>query len=164
MRFDKIVITGAYRKTARNIRRCLRTALKYEDPPFRAHVNVTVTDNEGIQQLNCVYRNIDSATDVLSFPMLDWFDGEGELPAPYDRDANGRVELGDIVLSYERALEQARAFGHSVDRECGYLTVHSLLHLLGYDHDDGEQRRILMRRHEEIIMKKAGLPRIAEGE
>lgn len=162
MRFDKIEIEGADRRTAHLIKRCIRTALACEKVPFRVKVNVTVTDNEGIKALNSEHRGIDSATDVLSFPLLDWRDGKGEMPQKYEYDPDSRcVELGDVVLSHERAIAQAREYGHSPERECGYLTVHSILHLLGYDHVDDEPRRRLMRGREESIMAKAGLPRIA---
>ena len=120
-----------------------------------------MTDNEGIRVLNREHRNIDAPTDVLSFPLLDWHDGKGAMPEKWEYDPESHcVELGDVVLSHERALAQAEEFGHSADRECGYLTVHSILHLLGYDHVDDEPRRRLMRQHEEDIMKKAHLERV----
>lgn len=162
-KFHKIDIYDADRPTARLIRRCIRTALYLEQVPFRAKVNVTVTDDEGIRELNRDHRNIDAPTDVLSFPLLDWIDGKGDLPQRWDYDPDSHcVELGDVVLSKERAAAQAAEFGHSVERECGYLTVHSVLHLLGYDHVDDEPRRKKMRAREEAIMTAVGLPRITE--
>lgn len=156
----KIEIRGADRPTARLLRRCVRTALKMQKLPFRAKVAVTVTDDEGIRALNRGHRGVDAATDVLSFPLLDWVDGEGETPGALDYDPESRcVELGDVVLSFERAKEQAERFGHGVRRECGYLTVHSVLHLLGYDHVDDEARRRKMRAREEEIMTALGLAR-----
>ena len=153
MPFHKIEITGADRKTAKLIRRCIKAALRYERIPFRAKVNVTVTDDAGIRDLNREHRNIDSPTDVLSFPLLDWVDGKGEMPQPWDYDLDTKcVELGDVVISAERARAQAIEFDHSFERECGYLVVHSILHLLGYDHVDEGPRKALMRGFEEDIM------------
>ncbi|MBQ4353527.1 MAG: rRNA maturation RNase YbeY [Clostridia bacterium] len=119
---------------------------------FRRNVilSVTFTDNEGIREKNREFREIDSATDVLSFPMYDM--RNGDMPEPY-----GDVELGDIVLSLERAEEQANEFGHSYERECAFLTVHSMLHLLGYDHVDSEEDDREMREHQRVVMKKIGL-------
>ena len=156
MRFHKIEIEGADRPTARLIRRCIRAALRQQRVPFRAKVNVTVTDDEGIRALNREHRNIDAATDVLSFPLLDWVDGQGDLPQPWDYDPDTKcVELGDVVISAQRAGAQAEEFGHSFARECGYLTVHSVLHLLGYDHVDEGPRKLLMRGFEEDIIRLA---------
>ncbi len=155
-----IEIEGADRKTAHLVRRCVRRTLNMAALPFRAKVHVTVTDDEGIRTLNREHRGIDKPTDVLSFPLLDWVDGAGDLPERWDYDPDTRsVELGDVVLSYERAKAQAEQFGHSAARECGYLTVHSVLHLLGYDHVDDEPRRRRMRRKEEEIMASLGLSR-----
>lgn len=155
-----VEIHGADHKTAHLIRRCVRMTLRMAELPFRAKVNVTVTDDAQIQTLNREHRGIDRPTDVLSFPLLDWTDGDGDLPAPWDYDPETRsVDIGDVVLSYERAKAQAQEFGHSVERECGYLTVHSVLHLLGYDHVDDEPRRKTMRQREEMIMDLLGLKR-----
>ena len=155
-----IEIEGADHKTAHLVRRCVRRTLNMAALPFRAKVHVTVTDDEGIRALNREHRNIDAATDVLSFPLLDWKDGVGDLPKRWDYDPDSRcVELGDVVLSYERAQAQAQQFGHSAARECGYLTVHSVLHLLGYDHVDDEARRRRMRKKEEEVMSALGLSR-----
>lgn len=163
LKFHKIEIRGADRTCARLIRRCIRAVLLLEQVPFRCKVCVTVTDDEGIRTVNREHRQVDAATDVLSFPLLDWYDGKGALPARWDYDpASHCVELGDVVLSYERAAAQARQFGHSVERECGYLTVHSVLHLLGYDHVDDALRRRRMRRREEAVMTALRLPRVAQ--
>lgn len=159
MLFNKHIIEidgSADSETIKIIGRCVREALIYEDLPFRAKVTVTVTDDEGIRKLNREYRDIDRATDVLSFPLLDWCDGKGPLPGAEDYDPScRRVLLGDVVISAERARAQAEEFGHSFSRECGYLCVHSILHLLGYDHVDEGPRKMLMRGHEEDIMKFA---------
>jgi len=156
MKFHKILIDGAERPTEKLIRRCIRAALRQQRVPFRVKVNVTVTDDAGIRELNREHRDIDAATDVLSFPLLDWVDGEGALPQPWDYDPDTKcVELGDVVISAERARAQAEEYGHSFERECGYLVVHSILHLLGYDHVDEGPRKVLMRGFEEDIMKLA---------
>ena len=119
-------------KIKRTVARAVKGALKYQKFPYNAEVSVTFTDNEGIRELNAEHRNKDSATDVLSFPMYDFKNGE----EPID---DMPVELGDIVLSLERAAEQAEQFGHSLKREIAFLTVHSVLHLLGYDHETGDE-------------------------
>ena len=110
------------------VKKAVKGALKYMSFSYDAEVSVTFTDNEGIRELNREYREKDSATDVLSFPMYDFKSGD----IPFEGE---RAELGDIVLSLERADEQAKQFGHSFKRECAFLTVHSMLHLLGYDHE-----------------------------
>lgn len=134
------------------IRRAIRTALDCEGFHKNAVVSVTFTDNMGIAVKNREFRGIDSATDVLSFPMYDF--NSGEHP---DKDTD--CELGDIVLSLERAQTQALEYGHSFERECAFLTVHSVLHLLGYDHVNSEEEDENMREHQRVIMKKLGLER-----
>ena len=134
----------------RLIKKAIRGTLECENFKENAIVSVTFTDNEGIREKNREFRNIDSPTDVLSFPMYDMRNGDVPLPG---EDA----ELGDIVLSLERAEEQADEFGHSYERECAFLTVHSMLHLLGYDHVDSEEDDLEMREHQRIVMKKIGL-------
>ena len=117
----------------------------------RCDVSVTFTDNEGIHILNREYRGIDRPTDVLSFPQFDFADGEA-LP-----DGDETVSLGDIVLSLERAEEQAREYGHSFSREAAFLTVHSVLHLLGYDHERGDEEDADMRARQRTVMRAIGL-------
>ncbi len=108
-------------------------------------------DNEQIHKLNLQYRNKDVATDVLSFPM-----GENGV---YDvNHSTGAKVLGDIVISMEKAVEQAERYGHSLEREVGYLTAHSMLHLLGYDHEKGGIEKVRMREKEEQVMTELGLP------
>ena len=117
-----------------------------------AEVDVSIVDNAQIQEINREHRKIDAVTDVLSFPL-----GEN---GHYDvNPETGAKMLGDIVLSIERAVEQAEQFGHSLQREIGYLTVHSILHLLGYDHVDGGLEAVRMREREEAVMTSVGLPR-----
>lgn len=135
----------------RLIRRAIRTTLAREGFTRSAELSVTFTDNEGIRALNREYRKIDRATDVLSFPQFDFYGGE-ELP-----EGDESVALGDIVLSLERAEEQAREFGHSFSREVAFLTVHSVLHLLGYDHELGDAEDADMRERQRAVMHDMGL-------
>lgn len=134
------------------IRRCCHATLELEGFEGSAEVNVIMVDNDQIRQINNEHRHIDASTDVLSFPM-----GEN---GKYDvNPETGAMMLGDIVLSIERAQEQAKQFAHSLQREVGYLTVHSMLHLLGYDHVDGGLEAVRMREREEAVMLQVGLPR-----
>ena len=130
------------------VRRAVLATLEYEGVDADCEVSVTFTDNGGIRALNREYRDIDRATDVLSFPQIDY--GEGEK-------IEGRAMLGDIVLSLERAREQAEEFGHSFERECAFLCAHSTLHLLGYDHELSDEDDADMRRRQSEIMEKMGL-------
>ena len=143
-----------------HIRKCIQCAMEHQGVPFPYEINVLVTDNEGIRAINRETRNIDQETDVLSFPLFEFI--PGELPEHWDElvdMATGRVQLGDMVLSVEKAVEQGYEFGHGIKREIGYLTVHSMLHLLGYDHlDEGPMKR-QMRRQEEAIMAQLMLRR-----
>ena len=136
----------------RLIRKAILGALKYEQFTLPVTVSVTFTDNEGIREYNREYREIDKATDVLSFPMYDFRNGD-------EPEEGEPVCLGDIVLSLERAAEQAEEFGHSFNRETAFLTVHSVLHLLGYDHLLSEEDDIDMRKRQKDIMNEIGLPR-----
>ena len=134
------------------IRRCCHAVLELEQFEGSAEVDVSLVDNEQICAINREQRNIDMPTDVLSFPL-----GENGV---YDQNpATGAYMLGDIVISLERAAAQAEEYGHSFRREVGYLTVHSMLHLLGYDHVDGGLEAVRMREKEEAVMLSVGLPR-----
>ena len=134
------------------VRKCIAAVLRHEAFGRPAEVSVSFVDNEQIRELNAEYRNKDSATDVLSFPL-----GENDV---YDIDEeNGACELGDIVISVERAMEQAEEYGHSLEREIGWLTVHSMLHLLGYDHETSEEDARDMRQREEAVLQSLGLVR-----
>lgn len=148
---DKLEITAALRGL---IRRAIGAALKYEGFPYDAEVSVTLVDNEGIRTLNAEYRNIDRATDVLSFPMYEG----GEIDEG-DVLEGEPVSIGDIVLSLERAEEQAKEFGHSFEREVAFLCVHSVLHLLGYDHELGEEEEKDMFARQEAVLVKMKLTR-----
>jgi probable rRNA maturation factor len=133
------------------IRRCCNAVLEMEHFTDAAEISVVFVDNSQIQSLNKQYRNKDMATDVLSFPM-----GENGV---YDTNhSTGAKILGDIVISMEKAVEQAERYGHSLEREVGYLTAHSMLHLLGYDHEKGGIQKVRMREKEEQVMTELGLP------
>ena len=133
------------------IRRTCNAVLQMEKFEGSAEVSVTFVDNEQIRELNKQYRDKDAATDVLSFPM-----GENGV---YDiNHSTGAKILGDVVISVERAVEQAERYGHSLEREIGYLTAHSMLHLLGYDHENGGLEKGRMREKEELVMTQLGLP------
>ena len=134
------------------VRRAVETTLDYEQYENPIEVSVTFTDNEGIRELNRKFRNIDRATDVLSFPLFD-YTGESEEP-PVDEFVG---MLGDIVISLEQAKKQAEEFGHSFEREAAFLTVHSMLHLLGYDHEAGGDEEADMRRRQREILDRMGL-------
>ncbi|MDD5887618.1 MAG: rRNA maturation RNase YbeY [Oscillospiraceae bacterium] len=134
------------------IRRCCTAVLVMEEFPQDAEVSVSIVDNERIHELNKQYRNIDSETDVLSFPLGE----NGVYDINYDTN---EAELGDIVISLEKAEEQAKRYGHSLEREVGYLTVHSMLHLLGYDHELGGIELVRMREKEEKVLTELGLRR-----
>ena len=133
------------------LRKAVRATLAYEGFCNDVQISVTFVDDEGIRAINNSYRNIDKATDVLSFPLTD-FEG-GEEP-PTDEP---EIALGDIVISLERARAQAAEFGHSFDREIAFLTVHSMLHLLGYDHVDSEEDDREMRARQSAILENMGL-------
>lgn len=134
------------------VRRACKAALKFEAFPNPAEISVIFVDDEEIHRINKEYRNIDRATDVLSFPL--WENGDYEVSPD-----SGCVPLGDIVISIEHAQAQAEEYGHGFEREMAYLTVHSMLHLLGYDHEAGGMEQVRMREKEEGILKQLGLPR-----
>lgn len=136
---------------------CMESTLAMEEFPYEAEISLSVTDDEGIRALNREQRGIDKATDVLSFPMLETEDG---VLIVEDADiTEGRIFLGDIVISLPRAEAQAVAYGHSLDRELGFLTVHSLLHLLGYDHEKGAREESEMFQKQEAVLEAIGLTR-----
>ncbi|MFR5876764.1 MAG: rRNA maturation RNase YbeY [Eubacterium sp.] len=134
------------------IRRCCHAVLQEEQFKDDAEVSVRFVDNETIHELNAQYRNVDRETDVLSFPL-----GENGV---YDTNLDsGAKLLGDIVISIPKAMEQADLYNHSLQREIGFLTVHSMLHLLGYDHENGGIEEVHMREKEETVLTKIGLKR-----
>ena len=143
------------------IRTCALRVLESENVPFDAAVDVTVVDADTIRQMNAEYRDKDAVTDVLSFPMYEFYNGEPQEELEREPDS-GCVMLGDMILCYTRACEQAAEFGHSPARECGYLTTHSVLHLLGYDHERNDADTRLMRAKEEDNLTFLGLTRDRE--
>lgn len=158
---DKIEVVP---ELERLIEDCVSQTLKMERVNIPVEVSILLVDDHQIHQLNRQYRGVDSPTDVLSFPMLEFGEGQdrGELQAVLNaacRDGQTLL-LGDIVLSLERAQHQAQEYGHSFSREVGYLVVHGMLHLLGYDHEQEEQR-LRMRQKEEKVMEMLGLSREA---
>ena len=138
---DKIEYTPKFDEL---IKVAVEGTLEYEGVEGKCEISVTFTDNENIRELNREYRDIDRETDVLSFPMED----EGD-----------DVVLGDVVISLEKAKEQAEEYGHSLEREISFLCVHSCLHLLGYDHETGEEDEKEMFRRQEEILDKIGQKR-----
>ena len=134
------------------IRRACNAVLEYENFEGPAEISVTFVDNAAIAELNNQYRNKPMPTDVLSFPL--GVDGQYDI-----NETNGCKMLGDIVISMERAMEQANLYGHSLQREVAFLTVHSMLHLLGYDHENGGLVAVRMRERKAAILIQLGLPR-----
>lgn len=143
------------------IRTCIKETLKAEGITVSCEINVLVTNDEGIRVINRTSREIDKATDVLSFPMFDLIAGHApEDWSDYLDPETNLCPLGDMCISLERAIAQAQEFGHSTRREVGYLTIHSMLHLLGYDHmDEGEQKREMRAREEAIASGISGMQR-----
>ena len=142
-----------YEKVANDI---IPAALDYEKCPYEAEVNLILTDNDAIQEINRDYRQIDRPTDVLSFPMIDFekesdFSHVEDAVEDYFNPETGELILGDIVISVERAKMQAEEYGHSLKREICFLTAHSMLHLFGYDHMEDEERIEMERRQEQIL-------------
>ena len=132
------------------IRKACNATLQYDGFEDNAQVDVMIVNDEIIKEMNLLHRNIDSSTDVLSFPL-------GENGDYNVNPENGALMLGDIVISYEHALAQADLYGHSFERELAFLTVHSMLHLLGYDHVNGGLEQAKMREKEEAVLTLLGL-------
>ena len=145
----------------RNIKRCVEATLDAEGVTALCEINILITDDIGIHGINKAARNIDRPTDVLSVPMFTF--EPGVLPedwSDFKDPGTNAVPLGDMVISLERARAQAKEFGHSVKREVGYLTIHSMLHLLGYDHlDEGPMKKQMRAREEAIASTIEGMSR-----
>ena len=137
----------------------IRTALEEQGVELPCEISVLLTDDEGIHQINLDMRGVDRPTDVLSFPMFELEPGVPPEGEDYLDPASELCPLGDMCISLERAEAQAAEFGHSVEREICYLTVHSVLHLLGYDHLDEGPMKAQMRAREEAILEKLGITR-----
>ena len=148
-------------RTRALIRKAIRTALAAEGVTVPCEVDVLLTNDVGIHQINLDMREVDRPTDVLSFPEFEFV--PGEPPTEEDEDcidiATGLLPLGDMVISVERVKEQAKEYGHSAKRELSYLVVHSVLHLLGYDHLDEGPQKAQMRAREDAIMEELGITR-----
>lgn len=137
----------------------VEAALDYEDCPYEAEVNVVLTGNEEIRQMNLESRNIDAATDVLSFPLVDYeaasdFDHVEETAEDYFNLETGELMLGDIMISVDKVEEQAEKYGHSTTRELAFLVAHSMLHLCGYDHMEDDERVEMERKQNEILERR----------
>ena len=148
------------------ITKVVDAALDYAKCPYEVELNVTLTDNEEIDKINKEFREIDRPTDVLSFPMLDyetpgdfaWLEEDEENNDDCFNPESGELLLGDIVISVEKVLSQAEEYGHSPERELGFLVAHSMLHLFGYDHMEDDER-IVMEQKQEEILQMVGLSR-----
>lgn len=163
----EIFITNQQRKLAVGddlkevIRSCVLEVLRQEEFDRTAEVSVTLVSNQKIRQYNKEFRQKDTPTDVLSFPIMEFDENYHTIEGVGDIDLDlqeGSVLLGDIVLSLEQAKAQAQEFGHGFLREVGYLTVHSMYHLLGYDHEE-PLKQAVMRKKEEQVLEKLNLPR-----
>ena len=141
------------------LERTVAAALEAEGVKTPCEVDVLITDDEGIHQINLEQRGIDRPTDVLSFPMFNYRPGQPPADGADADPATGLTPLGDMVISLERARAQAEEYGHPVERELCYLAVHSVLHLLGYDHMDEGEEKAQMRAREEAILGKLGMTR-----
>ena len=138
------------------IREIVEASLDYEECPYDAEVNVILTDNPSIQEINREHRQIDAPTDVLSFPMVDYgrpadFSHVEEQAEDYFNPETGELMLGDIVISVDKVEEQAEKYGHSQRRELAFLVAHSMLHLCGYDHMEEEERLDMEARQRAIL-------------
>lgn len=137
----------------------VEAAAEYVSCRYDTEVNVLLTDNEQIQEINRDNRGIDRPTDVLSFPMIEFqkpeaFEIVEEHPEDYFNSDTGELLLGDIVISMDKVYEQAQEFGHSPERELAFLVAHSMLHLSGYDHEEEEERLLMEAKQEEILQNK----------
>lgn len=138
------------------IERVIMGCMDYEKCPYEAEVSVLLTDNEQIHRINKEHRGIDRPTDVLSFPMVDYrapadFEPLEEASEDYFNFETGELVLGDIIISVDKVYEQAESYGHSLERELGFLVAHSMLHLFGYDHMEEEERMQMEARQREIL-------------
>lgn len=142
------------------MKQVVKKSLEDEKCPFECEINLTLTTNDEIRQINQEYRQLDVPTDVLSFPMAE-FDIPGDFSKFMDEEQKSRYFnleteeflLGDIVISVERAKEQAEEYGHSLERELAFLTAHSMLHLMGYDHMEEEERMVMENKQEQILQE-----------
>ena len=146
------------KETKDTVKSAVKKSLEFMDFGTKFEISVMFVDDDEIRNLNKLHRDIDRSTDVLSFPMFE-YDEEGEIVEEYaDFNKNGELLLGDIVISLEHAEKQAKEYGHSYLREVGFLTVHSMLHLFGYDHMNEEDEKEMFSYQEEIL-EEMGLKR-----
>lgn len=151
---DKINIP--YEKIINDI---IEESLIFEECPYEIEVNVIITNNDEIHKINKEYRNIDRPTDVLSFPLADYenpsdFDRLEESPEDYFNVDTGELMLGDIIVSFDKVVEQAKSYNHTIERELAFLVAHSMLHLFGYDHMIDSERIIMEEKQEKILANK----------
>lgn len=145
------------------INKTIEKSLDEEHCPYEVEVSVTITDNQNIQAINREHRDMDKPTDVLSFPLIDFSNPSNFDDIEEDNDEwfnldNGELMLGDIIISLERARDQAQEYGHSIEREIGFLTAHSMLHLMGYDHMMEEEEKVMISKQKKIL-NEVGLKR-----
>ena len=140
------------------IKKCVDAVLEFEECDFDAEVSVSIVDENKIKELNNEYREKNSITDVLSFPMLEFDENNQIICDEFDFD-DENIVLGDIVICAKRAEEQAKEYGHSFEREIAFLTVHSMLHLLGYDHEHSDDMEQEMFKRQKEILNKMGITR-----
>ncbi|MDE7131895.1 MAG: rRNA maturation RNase YbeY [Lachnospiraceae bacterium] len=139
------------------LNKIMEAVTQMENCPYETTVNLLITDNAGIREYNKNYRDMDRETDVLSFPNI-FFDNEGDfsqvenMSADYFDPDSGELILGDIILSADRVLSQAREYGHSVLREFAFLTAHSMFHLCGYDHMEEREAAVMEEKQEAVLM------------
>ena len=139
------------------IKAVIDEAVDYEKCPYEVEVNVVLTDDESIHQINKEYRDVDRPTDVLSFPMIEYekpseFGGIEEAAVDYFNPETGELILGDIIISVEKVMEQADKYGHSIKRELAFLTAHSMMHLFGYDHMGEDEAKVMEAKQNEVLM------------
>lgn len=147
---DKVRVTN---ELNRLIREAVEISIETEEFKYKSEVSICIVDNETIRQLNKNHRCVDMSTDVLSFPMIDMSHGTLDTPI-YEHDMDeGRVLLGDIVISVEMVEKQANEYGHSFERELAFLTTHGVFHLLGYNHTDEQHEKIMMEKQENVLRK-----------
>lgn len=138
------------------INKVINECLDYEECPYEAEISILLTDDDEIKEINKQFREIDKPTDVLSFPSIEYmmagdFSNLEEDTSEYFNPETGELILGDIVISVDRAIRQAEEYGHSIAREIAFLTAHSMLHLMGYDHMHDDERKVMENKQEEVL-------------
>lgn len=138
------------------INKVINECLDYEECPYEAEISLLLTDDDEIKEINKQFREIDKPTDVLSFPSIEYmvagdFSSLEEDTSEYFNPETGELILGDIVISVDRAIRQAEEYGHSIAREIAFLTAHSMLHLMGYDHMHDDERKVMENKQEEVL-------------